>query len=129
MNFRRKEGFRFVFNDPIEANFKIYINGQLASADKYNGKILDISPRGMKMFCGPEIGEYLRSTTLQVEVQFVLDVTTIRALGDVVWSKPLGSGFQCGIILAAQEDIDNLIIDEMKRRRKKEVLQSKHKKS
>ncbi|SOB91421.1 PilZ domain-containing protein [Ureibacillus xyleni] len=129
MNFKRKEGFRFVFNEPIEAKYEIYINSKRINLEKYNGKILDISPRGMKLFCGPEIGEYLRDTTLQVEVQFVLDVTTIRALGDVMWSKPLGSGFQCGVVLAAQEDIDELIIGEMKQRRKKEVLQSKHKKS
>ncbi|RKQ18139.1 PilZ domain-containing protein [Ureibacillus endophyticus] len=128
MNFKRKEGFRFVFNEPIEATYGIYINDKPVNIEKYNGKILDISPRGMKLFCGPEIEKYLNDPSLQVEIQFVLDVTTIRAIGDIVWSKPLGAGFQCGVVLTVQEDVDELIISEMKRRRKKEVLQSKHRK-
>ncbi|WP_421663935.1 hypothetical protein [Lysinibacillus telephonicus] len=71
------------------------------------------------------IGEYLKNTTLQIEIQFVLDVTMIRATGEIVWSKPYANGSQFGVLFHKDENIDELIISEMKQRRKKEVLQDK----
>ncbi|SOB91415.1 PilZ domain-containing protein [Ureibacillus xyleni] len=122
MNFKRKEGFRFTFDPPLEADYEIYINGQLASMETYHTKILDISPRGMKIFCGPEIGSYLKHSTLQIKVHFLLDVAHIRAIGDVVWSRPFGRAYQCGLNFSVQKDIDELITNELKLRRKKEVF-------
>jgi len=126
MYLKRKEGFRFVFNQPIDARFKLLVSGQAIEAiGSCPAQILDISPRGAKMFSEVKFGEYIHSSTLQVELQFVLDVTTIQAIGEVVWSKPFGKGYQYGVQFQAQENIDELIISEMKKRRKKEVLQSK----
>lgn len=127
MNFKRQEGFRFVFNEPIDAMFRLMINGA-SNNETYDCKILDISPRGIKMFSEAKFGEYLNHTTLQIEVQFVLDVTMIRATGEIAWSKPYANGNQFGVLFHAREDIDELIISEMKRRRKREVMQAKHKK-
>ncbi|MFC7685705.1 PilZ domain-containing protein [Ureibacillus sp. GCM10028918] len=126
MHFKRQEGFRFVFNEPIEASFRLLVNGQPVEAlGSCPGQILDVSPRGVKMFSEVKFGEYLNKATLQVELQFVLDVTTIQAVGEIVWRKPFGRGNQYGILFQAQKNIDELIISEMKLRRKKEVLQSK----
>ena len=125
MHFKRQEGFRFVFNEPIEASFKILIDGQAVDAAENPGEILDISPRGIKMFSEVDLGEYINKANLQIEVQFILNVTTIQAIGEIVWSKVFGRGHQYGIQFQAQENIDELIISEMKLRRKNEVLQSK----
>lgn len=126
MQFKRQEGFRFVFNEPIDSSFKLLIDGQPVEAlDSCPCQILDISPRGMKMFSEVKFGEYINKANLQVELQFVLDVTTIRAIGEIVWRKPYGRGEQYGILFQAQADIDELIISEMKLRRKKEVMQAK----
>ena len=126
MQFKRQEGFRFVFNEPLEASFKLIEDGQIVNADtNFSSKILDISPRGVKMFADANVGEYINKANLQVLLQFVLDVTTIQAIGEIVWRKPFGRGAQYGILFQAQENIDELIITEMKLRRKKEVLQSK----
>lgn len=126
MNFKRQEGFRFVFNEPIEASFKLMVNGNYVDGgNSFPCQLLDISPRGAKMFSEGNLGEYFNKTNLQVELQFVLDVTTIRAVGEIVWRKPFGRRNQYGLLFQAQEDIDELIISEMKLRRKKEVLQSK----
>lgn len=127
MIFKRQEGFRFVFNEPIDAKFRLIINGTLNN-EQYDCKILDISPKGIKMFSDAKIGEYLNNTTLQIEIQFVLDVTMIQATGEIVWSKTYANGSQLGVLFHSREDIDELIISEMKRRRKKEMLQAKHKK-
>ena len=128
MQFKRQEGFRFVFNEPIQASFKLMEDGEVIEPNRiFPCKILDISPRGVKMFVDKLNGEYINKANLQVQLQFVLDVTTIQAIGDIVWRKPLGQGAQYGILFHAQENIDELIISEMKLRRKKEVLQSKNK--
>lgn len=124
MNFKRKEGFRYVFNEPLSGKFTLITNGRTLGHEYYPCKILDISPRGMKLFSEAEINEYMVST-LKFEIHFILDVTNIRAVGDIVWSKPYGAGKQYGILLQDQADIDELIIEEMKRRRKKEVFQAK----
>ena len=74
MHFKRQEGFRFVFNEPIEASFKLLINGQPVEAlGSSPCKILDISPKGVKMFSEVKFGEYINRATLQVELQFVLE--------------------------------------------------------
>lgn len=125
MNFKRQEGFRFVFNEAIDAKFKLRLNGRDINFEPYECKIIDISPRGIKMFSEAKIGEYLNNTTLQIEVQFVLDVSMIRATGEIVWSKPYANGSQFGVLFHEDENIDELIISEMKQRRKKEVLQDK----
>lgn len=126
MHFKRQEGFRFVFNEPIDARFKLLINGQPVEAfGSCPCKLLDISPRGVKMFSEVKFGEYINKANLQVELQFVLDVTTIHAIGEFVWRKTYGRGDQYGIVFQAQANIDELIISEMKLRRKKEVMQSK----
>ena len=127
MQFKRQEGFRFVFNEPIPANFTI-LNGdtQFNEYPTYTCQILDLSPRGIKIYTEGEIGEN-KSVPIQLEICFVLDVTTIIAHGKVVWSKTIGQGKQMGIQIIDQPEIVDLIINEMKQRRRKEVLSSRHK--
>ncbi len=127
MIFKRQEGFRFVFNEPIDANFVLIDKDGQASDEKTSHpcKILDLSPRGIKVFTNAKIGEDANKP-IQVEIQFVLDVTNIRAIGEVVWSKPFGQGKQLGIQIVDQPDIVDLIISEMKQRRRKEVLTKKY---
>ena len=126
MQFKRHEGFRFVFNEPIDANF-VLLNkdGQATTETTENQnhpcKILDLSPRGIKIYTDAQIGKD-KSEPVQLEIDFVLDVTNIRAIGEVVWSKPFGQGKQLGIQIVDPPEIVDLIISEMKQRRRKEVL-------
>lgn len=126
MQFKRNEGFRFVFNEPIEASFKLLIEGKYVEPEiQYPGKIVDVSPHGVKLFSDAKIGEYTNNSTLRLELQFVLDVTVITAMGQLMWVKPYLKGWQYGIQFQSEEKIDELIISEMKLRRRKEMLQSK----
>lgn len=126
MKFKRQEGFRYVFKEPIEASFQLIQDGKFVDSGKcYPCRILDISPKGVKMFSEVKLGEYLNQATLQMQLEFVLDVATIQAIGEVVWLKSFGRGDQYGILFQDQKEVDELIISEMKHRRKKEVMQSK----
>lgn len=124
MSFRRKESFRFVFNEPIEAKFKVFVNGKQLSDKSYPCKILDISPRGIKMYTDVELQLDFKQN-IQFETYFVLNITNIQAIGDIIWSKPYSKGKQYGLFFKEQSDIDDLIINEMKIRRRKEVLGNK----
>lgn len=126
MIFKRKEGFRFVFGDSLEADFVILIDGKAVDLEgkRVPCQILDISPRGMKIGVNMDLGEY-SSQILQLEILFVLDQTEIKAVGEIVWSKTFGSGYQYGIVFYNQTPIEELIIEELKSRRRKEVARPK----
>lgn len=122
MIFKRQEGFRFVFSEPLPASFCLLIDGKPQDIEKtqYQCDIHDISPRGMKMFSNVEIGVD-SSKLVQVEVHFILDVTKIKAIGEMVWTKKVVNGFQYGLIFVDQPAVEELIVSELKGRRKKEL--------
>ena len=126
MTFKRTEGFRFTFNEPLNANFVILVDGQPEDIErtKYQCEIIDISPRGMKMFSHKEIGEH-KNQLVQIEVHFILDEVFIKAVGEIVWTKVFGERLQYGLIFENQPHVEELIVDELKLRRKKEVSRGK----
>lgn len=126
MAFKRTEGFRFTFNEPLNANFVILIDGVPEDIErtKYQCEIIDISPRGMKMFSNKEIGKH-NNQLVQLEVQFILDEVLIKAVGEIIWSKDFGQKIQYGLVFENQTHIEELIVSELKLRRKKEVSQSR----
>lgn len=126
MIFKRQEGFRFCFGEPIEAKFVILIDGKPLNLERTSHpcRILDISPRGMKMGSETNLNEYINKV-LQLEIFFTLDVTEIKCVGEIVWSKPFGSCTHYGITFTNSAAVEDLIINELKIRRRKEVLRKK----
>jgi hypothetical protein len=126
MIFKRKETFRFEFGQPLEANYVVLIDGKPMDLERtqHSCQILDISPRGIKMFSNDKIGEH-NNKPLQLEVSFILDEAVIRAIAEIVWAKPYANGFQYGLIIPNQPIIENLIVNELKIRRRKEVIRGK----
>lgn len=124
MTFRRNESFRFVFHEPIDAEFTLHMNGKQVSENKYNCKILDISPNGMKIYTEAKFDKTLLRK-LQFEVQFVLNISSISAIGNVVWSKPFSTGKEYGLYFKNQPDVADTIMSELKIRRRQEVLEKK----
>ncbi|MEO4054193.1 PilZ domain-containing protein [Solibacillus sp. CAU 1738] len=128
MFFKRNEGFRFSFDDPIPASVVVLVDGKPVDIEntRHQCGILDISPRGMKVFSESDFGAHYNEK-LQLEIHFVLDMTDIVGIGEIMWVKPFGRGKQYGIIFHEQPSVEDLIINELKSRRKKEV--KKHKPS
>ncbi|KYG91200.1 PilZ domain-containing protein [Metasolibacillus sp. FSL K6-0083] len=127
MFFKRQESFRFSFDEPIPAKVKMLVDGQPIMKDGveiFDASILDISPRGVKVFSEVNFNESGKQIPL-LEVQFVLDSSEITGVGEVVWTKVFGQGKQYGIIFQNQSSLEDLIISELKVRRKKEVIQAK----
>ena len=130
MPFKRQEGFRFSFGNPLEASFLVLANGKSQEVEgvKETCKVLDVSPRGMKIQTDVILSNYA-ATSIQLEVYFSLDSAEIKALADVVWTKPYGANFQYGLVFEKQPIVEDLIVEELKIRRRKEINRAKVKNS
>jgi len=84
-------------------------------------ELLDISPRGLKMYTEVDLGV----NPPPLDIHFVLDTQEVRAYGEVIWSRPFGSGKQYGVYFNDQGRVEELIVDELKLRRKKEAAEAK----
>ncbi|MGM9946337.1 MAG: PilZ domain-containing protein [Lysinibacillus sp.] len=126
MIFKRQEGFRYAFGEPLEAGVVILIEGKPLDVERTRipCEILDISPRGLKISIGEDFNEH-KNKVLQLEVSFILDATEIKGIGEIVWSKKFGSGYHYGITFFNQASVEDLIINELKTRRRKEILHAK----
>ena len=126
MIFKRQEGFRYAFGEPLEAGAVVLIEGKPLDVERTRipCEILDISPRGLKIAMGEDFNEH-KNKVLQLEIIFILDSTEIKGIGEIVWSKKFGSGYHYGITFFNQSTVEELIVNELKERRRKEILQAK----
>ncbi len=121
MIFKRQEGFRFKFEEPVQITFAVYENGRVNHGQTAMAELLDISPRGLKMYTEVDLG----ANPPPLDIHFVLDTQEVRAYGEVIWSRPFGSGKQYGVYFNDQGRVEELIVDELKLRRKKEAAEAK----
>ena len=126
MFFKRTEGFRYKFEEPLQTTFTIVENGKAVEDEAAIGGILDISPKGIKMFSSVDLSAG-KMICPQLEIRFIIDSLTIVAYGEVIWSRPYQKGRQYGIFFNNQQPLENLIVEELKIRRKKEVIEEKKK--
>ncbi|MGE7999145.1 PilZ domain-containing protein [Lysinibacillus sp. NPDC093190] len=101
--------------------FAIYENGRVNQAQTAMADLLDISPRGLKMFTEVDLGVNPRP----LDLRFILDTREVRAYGEVIWSRPFGNGKQYGVNFNNQESVEDLIVEELKLRRRKEADEAK----
>ncbi|MGE7792720.1 PilZ domain-containing protein [Lysinibacillus fusiformis] len=121
MIFKRQEGFRFKFEESVQITFAVYENGRVNHGQTAMAELLDISPRGLKMYTEVDLGV----NPPPLDIHFVLDTQEVRAYGEVIWSRPFGSGKQYGVYFNDQGRVEELIVDELKLRRKKEAAEAK----
>ena len=126
MIFKRQEGFRHAFGEPVQAGIVILIEGNPLDVERTQipCEILDISPRGLKIAIDEDFNEH-KNKVLQLEISFILDSTEIKGIGEIVWSKKFGSGYHYGITFFNQASVEDLIVNELKLRRRKEIFQAK----
>lgn len=128
MFFKRTEGFRYKFEEPLQTTFTIVENGRAVQDEAAIGGILDISPKGIKMFSTVDLNAG-KAISPQLEIRFIIDTQTIVAYGEVMWSRPYMKGKQYGIFFNNQALLEGLIVEELKIRRKKEIMAAKKLKS
>lgn len=121
MIFKRQEGFRFKFEEPVTMTFAIYEDGRVDQEQTAMAELLDISPRGLKMFTEVDLGV----NPPPLDLRFVLDTREVRTYGEIIWSRPFGTGKQYGVFFNNQGAVEDLIVEELKLRRKKEAAEAK----
>src|SRR5690625_971394 len=101
--YKRKETFRYTFEEPIAALFEIIgIDDHTVSSSKGKAKILNISPHGIKLNSPLNIPE-TDHKSIQLTISFELNNKQLNVNGEIVWKKPKGISVDYGI---------DLIIDE-----------------
>ena len=114
MFYRRKESFRFTFESPEIAT--VYFQ-----SNTYTFDLINISPRGARLFSTIRIGEYSSEDVIQLNVTLFKKEMQIEA--NVVWTRPSRDGTLIGLHFLKNE-ID--VISELKLRRYKELEEEFH---
>ena len=122
MKYNRNEYFRYTFEEPCDAAFRLIRqsdgNAEVELSKKGVCKIIDISPHGLKMFSELFISiDQLH----HVELNFTLDTNPISMVGEFVWSHRKAFGHEYGVKLVGDSESERMIIGELKNRRRKEL--------
>ncbi|TWT07257.1 PilZ domain-containing protein [Planococcus sp. CPCC 101016] len=111
MFYKRSESFRYTFGTPPEIRLRIMdtIHKQFLSPNIY-GLLLDISPKGAKVFSEKEwvMGEE------NVSLEFVLNHETITAEATIVWKQQYEEGWLYGIDFNQNSIKEMLILSEIR---------------
>lgn len=121
MVYRRNEGFRYAFCDDVAVKGTIKSENTTLHGKTWEGLILDISPQGMKVQTNLQLTSSERQQ-VQLEVNFCLDKDTIQAFSEVRWGRELGNQSLYGLYMHNQPAVEGQIVEELKARRRKEVL-------
>jgi len=122
LKYNRNEYFRYSFEEPCEATFRLIKqnegDAEVELSNKGVCKIIDISPNGLKLFSELFISI---DKLHHVELHFTLDTTPISMVGEFVWSHRKANGYEYGIRLVGDSASEQMIIGELKKRRRKEM--------
>lgn len=113
MLYKREEPFRFHFQTPIPATFKICQLDQLGKGSNLGlAQVLDVSPNGLRMKTLFDLP--LKEKNFLLEFNFKINEKQIRILGNIVWKKREGSSFTYGIIGREDDETKHELIEELK---------------
>ncbi|WP_255457361.1 PilZ domain-containing protein [Sporosarcina sp. JAI121] len=120
MLYKRTEYFRYTFGKPFEAEFRIVVTNGTAKESSPGGcKLLDISPGGAKIFTNFNIP--IEGESVRLHLTFTLHEEMIDLQGVIVWKKPYSDGYMYGYDFDEDAAIEQLIVEELKLRRKSEI--------
>ena len=111
MFYKRQESFRYTFGIPPEVLLKVQaVENEKATLSKGYGLMLDISPKGAKLFSEEDLLENLKD----VQLKFVLNHETITVKADFAWKKAYEIGWLYGVDFEWNPIKEMLIFNEVK---------------
>ncbi|MBK3494853.1 PilZ domain-containing protein [Viridibacillus sp. YIM B01967] len=125
MKYNRLESFRHILQEPVKADFRLCMDGkeQGKLSSKVECLILDLSPSGVKI--STPINLPAEHYLIRMELTFVLYSKPIRAMGDVKWKRLEHGSVLYGVDLDKDNAVEEMIISELKARRRIEVKSKK----
>ncbi|GGG13378.1 hypothetical protein GCM10007425_04590 [Lysinibacillus alkalisoli] len=124
MVYRRNESFRYTFPEIVVISGVLVSELEHLNHKEWKGHIVDISPQGMKVVSDLQLTE-TEIRQVQLESNFRIDANMIKGYAEIRWYKSYGGGQQLGLYFHEQAEVEGKIIDDLKSRRRKEVLRSK----
>ncbi|MDW0112636.1 PilZ domain-containing protein [Sporosarcina saromensis] len=118
MYYKRHEYFRYEFNEPLEANFKMLLAEGAFESNPGLCRLVDISPGGCKMLTNYEFPDVRGAVHLRLTCTLFKEPLTID--GQIVWKKKDKEGYQYGMDFIENPLMEKLIVDELKLRRQSE---------
>ncbi|WP_186669207.1 PilZ domain-containing protein [Sporosarcina sp. BP05] len=120
MLYKRTEYFRYTFGEPLVAEFRIVVeNGTDVESSPGECCFLDISPGGAKLFAKFDIP--VERESVRLHIKFTLYEKLIDLQGVIVWKKPYSGGYMYGYDFDDNLEIEHLIVEELKLRRRSEI--------
>lgn len=112
MQYKREEGFRYVFGEPLLAEFSIeHIDGKSTNSKPGNAKIIDISPKGAKITSKLQIP---MEKGITISLSFTLNEKKFMIISDIVWRKELFGEYQYGLESKMTNEEQNHLVNELK---------------
>ncbi|NSL50894.1 PilZ domain-containing protein [Calidifontibacillus erzurumensis] len=128
MFFRRNEGFRYSFQQPIPCIFNIRKIDQMPyNSDLCHGQIIDISPNGLKLMT--MINLMILDKKIEIEIQFSIEDQAFEIPARVVWQQKSiqKNYFNYGIQFINAQHISKKIIEALKIHTRKVASREKSK--
>jgi hypothetical protein len=119
MLFKRDESFRFTFESPVEATFKIIRSNQLnAPLKEGSALIIDLSPNGLRLSSPLDLAINEKNNVLMIS--FVLNTQPLTIMAEPIWKKRTSAtSFSYGLVGVNDEETKDMIITELKEFTKK----------
>ncbi|MFS0575470.1 PilZ domain-containing protein [Sporosarcina sp. 179-K 3D1 HS] len=118
MLYKRTEYFRYTFGEPLDAEFRILkAEGQ---SNPGECKMVDLSPGGAKLYSSYDI-PIGQDEAPRLSLKFTVYNYPLEVPGTVLWKKPFNQGHMYGFEFDEDRKIGELIIGELKLRRRAET--------
>ena len=121
MRYNRHDYFRYEFKPHLPARFRLQLDDKEKKlSNEGECELVDISTGGVKFFTFLDLPLHLKKLDLQLE--FTLYQHPFEILGTVVWKQPATRGFHYGFEFNEEQQVDALIVEELKHRTRFEKL-------
>jgi hypothetical protein len=109
--YKRNEGFRLTFKDPIPGTFLILmIQGKSAGENKGILRIIDMSLKGAKVFSTLQ----LPTPNTQIKMETTINEQPITIDGELIWNKQVNNGHTYGVSFDPHSYSEQQLLSELK---------------
>jgi hypothetical protein len=121
MRYKREEGFRYNFKQPLPTSISIYKNNN--EIQTFKGEIIDISLGGAKIRMSLDVKIDLN---LKVLLTISLNDLIFKIIGNVRWANLWMNGNSYGILYDIDEETREKLLKEIKEYAKRDFQESKN---